>query len=493
MSMKRLIVPLLVLLVLAATPVHAMKVAVLPVEDLSQGRNGVNLPLTEFIRQRFEKKGFSVISTAEMIAFLAKNRIRWLGFMESSHLFQLREEMGVELVICGTVSQRQELPMAAIGMVLTCLRTADSTVIWSEAGGRSKADVSNFLAINEPSSMDDLLPLLADDLLKNWPESIAPATGKQCSLIEKTTLTPRFVKPGDKVQCSVTMCLAAGEEAPSEVLLMVGDDDYLALDEQVENTYTVSWFAPDWSGTFPVSLVLQYPSGAKQVYYVGSYQIDNSAPRLVLNVTGVEMENAVTFKESVVVIPLWQAPEPVSRWTFKATNRDGETVASSEGSGNLPNRFAWRGKRQDGRRADDGVYEIIVQVWDRADNLATATRKVMLRNNPPRPTIAAALAGDDIAIELGNEDDFPVGFWSAEVMYADGEQVLRDQGGQLPATLRVPRPNKTEARKLECLIVMKDVLGNQAQKKIENIMQLVNPEDAEAEKADKQDEWVSEF
>lgn len=492
MNTKRFVMAVFFMALLVAAKAGAVTIALLPVEDLSQGRNGVNFPLTDFLRQSFEKKGFDVIPSQDMIAFLARNRLRWLGFMETSHIFQLREELGADLVLYGTVSQRQELPMAAIGMVLTCVRTSDGKVIWTEAGGRSKADISNFLAINEPRNMDDLLPFLAGDLLKNWPASIEQNAGKQCSLVEKTTLSPRFVKPGDKVQFTTTLCLAGGEEAPAQVLLMVGDDNYLELVENAENNFSISWFAPDWNGSLPVSLVLVYPSGEKQVFYAGSYQIDNSSPKLVLKVKGLDVHDIPTFKESIVIVPLWQAPEPISRWTLQVRNLAGETVAGSEGNGNLPKRFTWKGKRQDGRNAEDGVHEIIVQVWDRADNVATAISKVFLRNNPPRPKVTASLGTDAIEVELASEDGFPVNFWSAEVMYTDGEVLQQQQGEKLPAAFRVPNPGKSEGRKLECLIVMKDVLGNRAQQKIEDLMQFVHPEE-QAETEKQQEEWIPEF
>ncbi|MFH1216189.1 MAG: hypothetical protein V1706_06785 [Pseudomonadota bacterium] len=491
MNKKLFIISVLYVVLLGAVNAYGVTLALMPVEDLSQGRNGVNFALTEFLQKSFEKKGFNVIPSRDMIDFLGRNRMRWLGFIETNHIFQLREELGADLVIYGTISQRQELPMAAIGMVLTCARTSDGKVIWTEAGGRSKADISNFLALNEPQSMDELLPFLAEDLLKTWPAIIEQETGKQCALIEKTTLSPRHVKPGDMVQCSVKLCLSGGEEAPSQLLLMVGDDNYLQLVEKTDNNFSVTWFAPDLNGSLPVSLVLVYPSADKQVFYVGSYQIDNSAPKLVLKMKGMEVQNTVTFKGSIVIVPLWQDPEPASRWTLKVKNSGGETIAGNEGKGNLPKRFTWKGKRQDGRKADDGVYEIIVQVWDRAENVATATRKVFLRNNPPTPQITASIATDGIGVQLANEDGFPVGFWSAEVMYSDGEMVMQDQGENLPVSLLVPYPAKTEERKLECLIIMKDVLGNRAQKKIDNLMQFVHPEE-QAEK-EKQEEWISEF
>lgn len=471
---------------------QALSVAVLPVEDLSQGRNGVNFPLTDFLQQSMTERGLEVIPSDRVITFMARNRIRWLGFLSTSHICQAKQDLGADFVLLGTVSQRQDLPLAALGMVLSLVRTSDARTIWTDVGGVSKADVSNFLAIDEPENIDEILPVLTRQIMNSWPSVIEEAEGSPGMFVETSRLEPMHAKPGDEVRCNVRLRPAIGNDKLSQVLLMVGDDNYLEMRENQANMYSVSWFAPDRDGSLPVSLVLKYGSGGMKVFFVGNYQVDNSAPKLSLKIVGAKVNNITAFNARLPVIPVWQDPEPVSRWSFSIQNLNGEIMAGVEGTGAIPPRFVWKGQRPDGRKAEDGMYEIILKVWDRADNPTVATQKVFLKGNPPTPVINAETDMDSLVVRLDCEDEIPVDFWTLEILYSDGEVLMQSQGNELPADISVPYPSSGEARKLECSASVKDVLGNKVRKKISDLMQLVVPHEEESGAA-KQDEWVPEF
>ena len=489
---KFLILPFLIFFTLIALTAQAVTVAVFPVEDLSQGSNGVNFALTDFLRQNLEERGVEVIPADRIITFMARNRIRWLGFLGTNHIYQVGEDLEADYVLLGTVSQRQELPMAALGMVLTLVRTSDARTVWTEVGGVSKADISNFLAIDEPESIDDLLPVLAQQLLGSWPVVMEETGQNPCLLVETTRLAPLHVKPGDEVSCSVRLRPVAGGESLSQVLLMVGDDNYLDMQPDAANTYSVSWYAPEWDGFLPVSLILRYDSGRTQVFFVGNYQVDNSAPALMLKIKGKTVNNYTAFNDRLPIIPVWQNPEPLSRWTLFIQNADGEVMAGTEGKGALPQRFVWKGQRPDSHKAADGIYDIVLKIWDRADNPTVATEKVLLKNNPPIPLINVEVGDEHLIVTLDSDDDIPVDFWSAEVMYSNGEVLLQSQGSELPVEILIPFPPPSDSRKFECVVAMKDVLGNKVQKKIPDLMQLVGPAENEPE-APKQEEWIPEF
>jgi len=107
----------------------------LPVEDLSQGPNGVNFAVTEYLERAIAARGLEVVSQNAVISFMARNRIRWLGFLDTYHILQARKELGVDLILLGTVTQRQESPCAAFAMVLSLIRTSDARTIWSDVRG----------------------------------------------------------------------------------------------------------------------------------------------------------------------------------------------------------------------------------------------------------------------------------------------------------------------------------------------------------------------
>jgi hypothetical protein len=273
---------------------------------------------------------------------------------------------------------------------------------------------------------------------------------------------------------------------------MVGDNHYLDMVEVSPNSYNVLWPAPDHVGVLPVNIVLRCQSGKTQVFFVGNYEVDNSAPKLSLKVAGKKVHNFIAFNDRLPITPLWQNPEPLSRWSLYIMNTGGQVLASKEDKGALPKRFVWRGQRAGGYKADDGIYEIVLQVWDRANNPTVATQKVFLKSNPPIPLINAEVGNEGLIVTVDSEDDFPVDFWSAEILYSDGEVVLQTQGSELPVDIIVPFPGPSDSRKIESFVSMKDVLGNKVQKKIDDLMLYVGVDEVELEPP-KEQEWVPEF
>ena len=470
----------------------AVTVAVFPVEDLSQGRNGVNFPLTEFLQQNLSERGHEIVPSSRIISFMARYRIRWLGFLDTSHIFQVHDDLGADYLLLGSVTQLQEDPVASLGMVLTVVRSRDGRVVWTDVGAMSQADISNLLGIDEPESVADLLPVLANDLLNGWPAVKDDSRTGQRVLVESTSLSPRFVMPGEMVHCSVKIRTAAGRDDLSRVLLMVGDDDFLPMREEKKNFYTVSWVAPDRNGSLPVSLILHYHTGDKEVFFAGNYQIDNRAPKLTLNIKGKKVNNHTAFSRRLIIQPLWQDPEPISRWSLTVRNLDGDVMIAGEGKRTLPKRFFWKGQRPDGHKAYDGIYDVVLQVWDRAGNVTAASEKVLLTSTPPIPRVTAEIGAENLVVSLDGDSEIPVDFWTSEILFSDGEVVLVDQGSELPVELQVPYPLLEEKRKLECVVVIRDVLGNRIRKKIKDLMQYVAPTD-EKEEAPKHEEWVTEF
>ena len=108
------------------------------------------------------------------------------------------------------------------------------------------------------------------------------------------------------------------------------------------------------------------------------------------------------------------------------------------------------------------------------------------------PEINAVVGDENLIVTLDAEDDIPVDYWSAEILYSDGEMLLQSQGTNLPVDIHIPFPPASDPRKIEGFICMKDILGNKVHKKIDNIMKLVSLEDAGPEPP-KQQEWIPDF
>ena len=70
----------------------ALTLAVVPIEDLSQGVNGVNYEATEYLSWDMDRRGFDVIAKEQVILFMARNRIRSLGFLDTRQILLVNEE-----------------------------------------------------------------------------------------------------------------------------------------------------------------------------------------------------------------------------------------------------------------------------------------------------------------------------------------------------------------------------------------------------------------
>jgi hypothetical protein len=101
-------------------------VAVFPVEDLSQGKNSVNFEITDYLSQTLSAKGLEVISADKVMAFMTSNRIRWVGYLDTRYVLMAGDELAADFLLIGTICQRREGVLPAIGLTLNLIRTADA-------------------------------------------------------------------------------------------------------------------------------------------------------------------------------------------------------------------------------------------------------------------------------------------------------------------------------------------------------------------------------
>ncbi len=102
---------LALILLCIALPTMAMAaaapVAVFPLLSLSQGPNGIDLPLTTYLSGRLAEQGTVIAPQKTVIAFMAYNRIRLAGQLETYQLKQAQEELGAPFVLLGRSSSKR--------------------------------------------------------------------------------------------------------------------------------------------------------------------------------------------------------------------------------------------------------------------------------------------------------------------------------------------------------------------------------------------------
>lgn len=227
----------------------AGSVAVFPFEDLSLGNNGVNLEFTSSIASQLREQKIIVISEHTVQSYMARNRIRWVGYLDSESILKANKEFAADYILFGTLLKKQpysHLSLPSFGITLFLVSTHDAQTVWSYSKGISRSDVQNLLGIAEPKTEDELLALLVKDVFAAWPDTLDFANKQTTARaeIENVTLLPKFVQPGGIVKCTIRLRQSDFLESP-EVLVKAGNKIYFAKENGNGRQYEVSWQGSD--------------------------------------------------------------------------------------------------------------------------------------------------------------------------------------------------------------------------------------------------------
>ena len=155
---------------------RAQTIAVFPLEDLSLGFNSPNMEVTRYLAGRMASKGLNVIQEQDIINFMASKGINWLGYLSTENILQTKEAMGADLVLLGTITSKKR--SSSYGLILNLVRTLDAKTIWTSSDGLSLADMQRLLGLNQPATMDELWPILINNVLASWPVDLNKALSK---------------------------------------------------------------------------------------------------------------------------------------------------------------------------------------------------------------------------------------------------------------------------------------------------------------------------
>ena len=423
---------------------NAETLAIFPIEDLSQGINGVNWEISDYLAWEMDRRGFDVIAKEEVVPFMARHRMRWLGFMDTKSIVYANEELGADMVLFGTISAKGEGKAVSLGLTLYLVRTNDTRTIWTGTGGLSGEDIVNVLGLNEESEREGLMAKLTLEVLKSWPADLNLVAPPQFPLeIDDYNLKPEFVQRGDKVSCTVTLRSEWAEEDMPRVFFKAGGRVYRANPSRDNKEYSSDWIVADSDGRYPVTMVVNWPSGRKKVSYIGAYRVDSTPPRVVLDLKGVQLKGTVAFRDKIIIVPRMLRREPVARWKLRVDDEMGKEQMSSYGYGNLPMRFVWNGLGREGWPAEEGIYKISLQVWDRANNVSEAIEPVAVARTPPTMVLEAKNRGRDMIVDLSHEGNVPVAFWRMEMRDEEGSVIKVAEGEELPVQMELNRPSNT--------------------------------------------------
>ncbi|MEA2085207.1 MAG: hypothetical protein U9O82_13420 [Thermodesulfobacteriota bacterium] len=471
----------------------ATTVAVFPVEDLSHGRNGVDLKLTGILSEILAEKGLDVVSEPDVISFMAKNRIRWLGYMYSNHIFEARDYLGADLILLGTLCQRKRESIPLLGLTLSLIRTEDGVTIWSNSRGVSHSNTRRILGIGEPDSVDDLMPHIVKEIMTGWPERLGQTLPPEKSDLEldSWSLTGKYVRPGEKIGAMVRFSLPKDSGKEPRVFFREGNRLHLALKSPETGFYEATWLSSYREGVYPVNVLLRWSSGDEKTSFLEEYCVDGRPPNTRLNIKGLASRENV-MRDKVVIMPSLQKKEQIARWKISIEDQEGKTILAGDGKGNIPDKFLWKGQTSGGNFVDKGTFNIILKAWDLADNESITSQEITISRTLPVVELTAKKQDKNILVNIQHTGEIPISFWQIEIWSIDNVLLKQTEGNTLPADVNLSFPDADVPDNIECMIIVRDILGNQTKKEVKNPFQLVGLDETHEEKP-VEEEWNLDF
>jgi len=487
----------LVGVLLSAVYAAGSAVAIFPMQELGEGRNDANLDFTRLLIERLAENGNDIIDLKAVIAFMAGNRIRSVGHLETYNISRVRTDLGVPFVLLGTVTQRQESPEPSMGLTLQLVRTSDARTVWNYVGSFSTGEERRILGIGEPRSTAALQTLLLDEILEQWPWQMIKAEQPSGSIIiDSTVLRPRYVKPGEEVHSLVRLRnLWQTGQAP-RVFFKVDEQLYPATVSGDGSTYGGNWVAGEKNGRYTVNLLLSWPRyGRNETTLLGSYVIDGTPPLFELAFNGVTVINGIpVFKDKLQIMPRMLVRKAMSRWRLAFNYANDDLLGEMTGTGNLPESFIWEGKDKHGI-IDDGIYQVTVEAWDQAGNSGKVTRRVEVNRSLPNVGVTAAVDGKELVVNLKGQGKVPLALWRMQMWTKEGKLISQSEGKELPVKIGVELSSSDQAENVEGYLFVQDILGNQTRRKVKDLLPKVaeKPKVKEEKPKSVSESWVDEF
>lgn len=514
---------------------RAISVAVFPVDDLSQDHNAISNEMNGFVANQVYAKGLEVVPYEKIMSYITARRIRQLGFLDTLEIMHTRNVLGADLLLFASVCQQNQ-KAGTLGMTLSLVRTSDGKTVWASSKGVSLINEQRILGLNSPTSFDDLLPILARKLFADWPADLdftagRELAGEQIAAVKETAyiqvesifFTPKFVKPGDEVNCTIRF--KNGEDAAdkAKVFIKVGNRVHLASSED-GIYYKAAWVGSErnpeeqvqvastgndslilkgvWTGEakdadYPVSLILDWPSGKREESYLGSYVVDSIAPEASLKLQGKVIDGVVTFRKQLPVSVRFKRNEPIKKWEFKVADATGLEILTERGSSEVPETIIWGGQTKRNLRADSGFYSITLKLWDRAGNSSEVTEKVLLLDRLPEVEVKVEQGAAGIIATLVPKDQVPVTSWRLELWSENHILLTTAAGDTLPAKVRFGNlADNIDKDKIACILSVRDSLGSRSKKEISKLLSHLSTsreDENVAAEADQAGEWQADF
>lgn len=482
--------------IFGASSADAASVAIFPLQELGEGRNDANLPLSRLLTEQLVDSGNQVVSQRTVMAFMANNRIRTLGHLDAYTISRVRTDLGVSFILLGTVSQQRERPEPSLGLTLNLVRTSDARTVWTYVDSLSVSEERRILGVGEPGSVADLQSILLSAMMEQWPWHIINDPQQAGAVhIDFVRLEPRHLRPGDTINAQVRLRDVWPAGRAPRVFFRADDQLYPATLAADGRTYEGSWVAGGTDGNYPVTLLLEWPHyERRETALLGSYLVDSIPPVLELELRGGQLlEGRPVYNRQVEILARQLVRKPLSRWKLSFYSEGGTLIGEMESKGALPNGFVWQGRASYGT-VEDGIFQVALEAWDLAGNSGRADHWLEINRSIPRVAMSVDSGDEGVHVDLAHEGKVPLEFWRMEMWTSEGRILAREEGQELPVKIGLNMADAKLDKDIQGFVFFQDVLGNQVRKSLQELLPNLGKEEAQEEAPGGISEaWVEEF
>jgi TolB-like protein len=160
-----------------------LKIALLPFENNSGRREAVTR-IMPIVRDYLIRSGYGLLDEQDVEGFLARKRIRRTGEISRKAAREIREELGADFVLVGSVEVFDEEDGLHVGLSCRLVDSSNGSITRAESSGIAGEDFTTLLGFGTIKSMDLLVDKAVEDLFRGWDgipigEKGAPSTSRQ--------------------------------------------------------------------------------------------------------------------------------------------------------------------------------------------------------------------------------------------------------------------------------------------------------------------------
>ncbi|MBW2186391.1 MAG: hypothetical protein JRG71_08345 [Deltaproteobacteria bacterium] len=464
-SHQKLILIIVALLLQATTFAHAYSIAILPVADLSKGRNGVDLQITTLLAQRLTNQKISVIDGAKVMTFMVDHAIRRCGELDTLTCRTMANSLSCDTILVTTMLGNQD-NNSELSLIATLYDGKTGQGIWSTLFTRHLNDDQPLLGVGKIVDLFEVKQQLCNELCSSLESKATTVPEISSELVHdyrvtEVQITPELVRGDSKLHCRLKIQFF--DQAPEYLQLSTGDQTVILQRNTTQHVYEGILHALASDGSHSVNLKIYWNASHQEtVPEVSTYQVANQPSELAMRTcSGLELGDMYAFSGSVKLIPTMNPVRPIDCWQLTINNEDGKNVVSEKHNTPLPSQLQWRGIDNNRRQLEIGRYEMVLKVWDLAGNLSEVSSTLYLQ---PKETelvsISQKFNSDSHQIELlpAKNIMIPIEHWAITLETDDGVIVYSTKGQYLPAL--VDLPPQLNYDELSCSVRVLDQLGN---------------------------------